>query len=133
LEPGQENEGVTTLLLGQNAAYAGLQELTKGDLLEAEAIGLPIVAIILLAVFGTLAAAALPLILGVVSVSITGALIYLLSLQTDMSVFVTNMASMLGIGVAVDYSLFVLARYREERRRGLDPDTARSEALASSG
>lgn len=96
-------------------------------------IGLPIVALILLAVFGTLAAAALPFLLGVISVSITGALIYLLSLQTDMSVFVTNMASMLGIGVAVDYSLFVLARYREERRRGLDPDTARSEALASSG
>ncbi|HZK16421.1 MAG TPA: MMPL family transporter, partial [Solirubrobacterales bacterium] len=46
---------------------------------------------------------------------------------------VTNMASMIGIGVAVDYSLFVLARYREERRRGLGPELARGEALASSG
>ena len=133
LELGTEQEGITTFLLGQNAAFAGLQELTKKDLIEAEMIGLPFVALILLAVFGTFAAAALPFILGVVSVSITGAIIYLLSLQTDMSVFVTNMASMLGIGVAVDYSLFVLARYREERRRGLSPDVARSEALASSG
>lgn len=133
LDLGVMEDGITTFLLGQNAAFAGLQEVTKRDLIEAEAIGLPIVALILLAVFGTLAAAALPFILGVVSVSITGAIIYLLSLQTGMSVFVTNMASMLGIGVAVDYSLFVLARYREERRRGLDPDLARSEALASSG
>jgi RND superfamily putative drug exporter len=49
------------------------------------------------------------------------------------SVFVTNMASMIGIGVAVDYSLFVLARYREERRRGRDCDEARAQALATSG
>lgn len=133
LELGVEEDGVTTFLLGQHAAFAGLQEVTKRDLIEAEVIGLPIVALILLAVFGTLAAAALPFMLGVVSVAITGAVIYLLSLQTGMSVFVTNMASMLGIGVAVDYSLFVLARYREERRRGLRPEVARSEALASSG
>ena len=64
---------------------------------------------------------------------ITGALIYFLSLATEMSVFVTNMASMIGIGVAVDYSLFVLARYREEVRAGRAPDEARGVALATSG
>ena len=51
----------------------------------------------------------------------------------DMSVFVTNMASMIGIGVAVDYSLFVLARYREEIGAGLAPAEARSRAMATSG
>ena len=65
--------------------------------------------------------------------TVTGALIYALSLMTGMSVFVTNMASMIGIGVAVDYSLFVLARYREEIAAGQDPDTARATALATSG
>ena len=50
-----------------------------------------------------------------------------------MSVFVTNMASMIGIGVAVDYSLFVLARYREEIHGGRSPDEARAAALATSG
>ncbi len=50
-----------------------------------------------------------------------------------MSVFVTNMASMIGIGVAVDYSLFVLARYREEIAAGREPDDARAIALATSG
>ena len=51
----------------------------------------------------------------------------------DMSVFVTNMASMIGIGVAVDYSLFVLARYREEIAPGFAPGEARSRAMATSG
>ena len=50
-----------------------------------------------------------------------------------MSIFVINMASMIGIGVAVDYSLFVLARYRQEIRRGADPDRARATAMATSG
>jgi uncharacterized membrane protein YdfJ with MMPL/SSD domain len=66
-------------------------------------------------------------------VTITGALIYLLSLKLEMSVFVSNMASMIGIGVAVDYSLFVLARHREEVRAGADPATARTRAMSTSG
>ena len=126
-------QGVATHLIGQAALWAGMQDLTKEDLLEAEVTGFPLVLLILLAVFGSLVAALLPIALGVVAVTITGALIYLLSLVTDMSVFVTNMASMIGIGVAVDYSLFVLARYREEVRAGRTPDQARAVALATSG
>jgi RND superfamily putative drug exporter len=84
-------------------------------------------------VFGSFAAAVLPLALGAGAVVLTGALIYLLSLTIEMSVFVTNMASMIGIGVAVDYSLFVLARYREEIRAGRPPEEARGVALATSG
>jgi uncharacterized membrane protein YdfJ with MMPL/SSD domain len=120
-------------LVGQSALWAGLQDLSKEDLATAETAGFPIVALILVAVFGSLAAAALPLALGFFSVLITGALIYLLSTAMDMSVFVTNMASMIGIGVAVDYSLFVLARYRAEVRDGRTPDEARAVALSTSG
>ncbi len=109
-------------VVGQGALWAGLQEVSKRDLASAESLGFPIVALILLAVFGSLAAATLPLVLGFVSVLVTGALIYLVSRSMDMSVFVTNMASMVGIGVAVDYSLFVLARYREEIRGGRSPE-----------
>src|SRR5205085_5105776 len=104
-------DGVGAHLIGEGALYAGLQDVTKKDLAKAESVGFPVVMLILLAVFGSFAAAALPLLLGVFSVVITGALIFLLSRSMDMSVFVTNMASMIGIGVAVDYSLFVLARY----------------------
>jgi RND superfamily putative drug exporter len=133
LDPGTATAGVTTYLAGQPTIWAGMQELSKEDLAKAEAGGFPIVAIILLVVFGSLAAAALPLVLGFVSVIVTGALIYFLSLQMETSVFVTNMASMIGIGVAIDYSLFILARYREERAKGRDPRAARAEALSTSG
>src|SRR3954466_12965694 len=120
-------------LVGQQALWAGMQDLSKEDLAAAESTGFPIVLLILLAVFGSLAAAALPLALGFVSVAVTGAAIFFLSQATDMSVFVTNVASMIGIGVAVDYSLFVLARYREEIRGGLEPAAARRVALRTSG
>jgi RND superfamily putative drug exporter len=133
LDPGTAVNGVTTYLAGQPTIWAGMQELSKKDLAKAEAGGFPIVAIILLVVFGSLAAAALPLVLGFVSVMVTGALIYFISQQVETSVFVTNMASMIGIGVAIDYSLFILARYREERARGRDPEAARAEALSTSG
>ena len=133
LDPGVARGGVTTYLAGQPTIWAGMQELSKKDLSEAEAGGFPIVAIILLVVFGSLAAAALPLALGFVSVIVTGALIYFISLQMSTSVFVTNMASMIGIGVAIDYSLFILARYREERAAGRSCDDARAEALSTSG
>jgi RND superfamily putative drug exporter len=66
-------------------------------------------------------------------VIITGAIIYALSLLTEMSVFVTNIASMIGIGVAVDYSLFVLVRYREEIAAGQTPERARATAMSTSG
>jgi len=133
LEPGTADGGVTPYLVGQPTIWAGMQEISKEDLAKAEATGFPIVALILLVVFGSLAAAMLPLALGLVSVLVTGALIYFISLQMTTSVFVTNMASMIGIGVAIDYSLFILARYREEREAGRSTDDARAEALSTSG
>src|SRR4051812_39850605 len=120
-------------LVGQQALWAGMQDLSKHDLEQAERAGFPIVAVILLAVFGSLAAAALPLALGFTSVAITGAAIFFISQQTDMSVFVTNVASMIGIGVAVDYSLFVLARYRQEIAVGPGRGQARRTAMRTSG
>jgi uncharacterized membrane protein YdfJ with MMPL/SSD domain len=133
LDVGEPRAGVEPYLVGQQALWAGMQELSREDLERAEMTGFPIVLVILLAVFGSLAAAALPLALGFASVAMTGAAIFFLSQSMDMSIFVTNVASMIGIGVAVDYSLFVLARYREEIRAGADPDEARRVALRTSG
>jgi uncharacterized membrane protein YdfJ with MMPL/SSD domain len=133
LDPGSAEAAVTPYLVGQPTIWAGMQEISKRDLARAEASGFPIVALILLVVFGSLAAALLPLTLGFVSVLLTGALIYFISLQMTTSVFVTNMASMIGIGVAIDYSLFILARYREEREAGAGKGEARARALSTSG
>ena len=120
-------------LVGYGGLWSGMNETSKRDLAHAEALGFPIVALILLTVFGSLAAAALPLAFGVVSVLVTGAIIFFLSQAMSMSVFATNMASMIGIGVAVDYSLFVLARYREEIHAGRSADEARAKAMSTSG
>ena len=87
----------------------------------------------LLAIFGSLAAAMLPITQGAVAVLVTGGLIYFLSLEMQLSVFVSNVASLLGIGVAVDYSLIILARVRQELAAGRDLATARRIALATSG
>ncbi|MEA2483975.1 MAG: putative drug exporter of the superfamily, partial [Thermoleophilaceae bacterium] len=133
LDPGVQHDGVAAYLVGQEALWAGMQDVSKKQLASAERVGFPIVLLILLAVFGSLAAAVLPLALGFGSVLLTGAVIWWLSQRTEMSVFVTNTASMIGIGVAVDYSLFVLARYREEIGRGVRPDEARRRAMRTSG
>jgi len=72
-------DGVSTRLVGQGALWAAMQDLSKEDLAKAESAGFPVVLLILLVAFGSLAAAALPLALGLVSVLVTGALIYALS------------------------------------------------------
>ncbi|HEY7693261.1 MAG TPA: MMPL family transporter [Gaiellaceae bacterium] len=120
-------------VVGQQALWAAMQDVSKDDLEKAESTGFPIVLIVLLVIFGSLAGAALPLSLGIVAVIVSGAAVFFLSEALQMSVFVTNIASMLGIGVAVDYSLFVLARYREEIRAGATPDAARERAMSTSG
>ena len=83
--------------------------------------------------FGSLAAAAMPLVLGICTVAVTMGLVYLLSMYTTMSVFVTSTVSMFGIALAIDYSLFILMRFREELRAGRDPEQAADAAMATSG
>jgi uncharacterized membrane protein YdfJ with MMPL/SSD domain len=126
-------DGTRTYLAGEQALWAAVRDLTKTDLKVAETAGFPAILLILLAAFGSLSTALLPLALGAVSVSITGALIFFLSQVTSMSIFVTNVASMIGIGVSIDYSLFVLARYRQEIAHGAGADEARATALRTSG
>ncbi len=133
LKVDQVTDGVQPYVVGQQALWAGMQELQQKDLEKAESSGFPAILIVLLAVFGSVLAALLPVGLGVAAVIITGAVVFFLSLAITMSVFVTNVASMLGIGVAVDYSLFVLSRYREELHAGKDKAQALDVAMRTSG
>ncbi|TGB45689.1 MMPL family transporter [Mycolicibacterium peregrinum] len=133
-DPGEsENGKVKYYVIGQGALGAAATQATKHDIAAAEKWNLPIVLIVLLAVFGSLAAAALPLVLGICTVVVTMGLVYLLSMYTQMSVFVTSTVSMFGIALAIDYSLFILMRYREELRAGRDPADAVDAAMATSG
>ncbi|UXA13814.1 MMPL family transporter [Mycobacterium sp. SMC-8] len=133
-EPGEmENGKVRLYVIGQGALGAAATLATKHDIAQAEKWNFPIVLIILLAVFGSLAAAAMPLLLGICTVVVTMGLVFLLSMYTTMSVFVTSTVSMFGIAVAIDYSLFILMRFREELRAGREPEDAVDAAMATSG
>src|SRR6201994_644497 len=133
-QSGQTANGrVRLYVIGQGALSAAAAANTKHDIAEAERWNLPIILIVLLAVFGSLAAATIPLALGVCTVAITMGLVYLLSAHTTMSVFVTSTVSMFGIALAVDYSLFILMRFREELRAGRQPQEAIDAAMATSG
>lgn len=132
--PGQiENGTVDLYVIGQGALGAAAQTNTKHDIAQAEQWNLPIILIVLLAVFGSLTAAAMPLLFGICTVAVTMGLVYLLSTLTTMSVFVTSTVSMFGIALAIDYSLFILMRYREELRAGRDSKQAADAAMATSG
>jgi heme transporter len=133
-QSGQTADGrVRLYVIGQGALSAAAAANTKHDIAKAEQWNLPIILIVLLAVFGSLAAAAIPLALGVCTVVVTMGLVYFLSAYTTMSVFVTSTVSMFGIALAVDYSLFILMRFREELRAGRQHREAVDAAMATSG
>jgi len=129
----QTTPAVQTRVLGEAAIWSNFQQVAKHQLARGEELGFPLIVLILLAAFGTAVAAAAPLALGFASVFLAGAAIYGLSLVSNLSVYVTNMASMIGIGVAVDYSLFIVGRYRSELAAGAEPQEALTRALATSG
>jgi RND superfamily putative drug exporter len=129
----QTSAATRTRVLGEPAIWSNFQEVSKQQLARGEALGFPLILLILLAAFGTVAAAVAPLALGFASVFLAGAAVYWLSRAGELSIYVTNMASMIGIGVAVDYSLFVVSRYRGELRAGAEPREALARALSTSG
>ena len=124
---------VQTRVIGEPAIWSNFQSVSKKQLAKGEAIGFPLILLILLAGFGTVVAAVAPLALGFAAVFLTGAVIYGLSRSFEVSVYVTNMSSMVGIGVAVDYSLFIVSRFRRELHSGIDKTQALARAMASSG
>ena len=109
-------EGAVMTITGIPQLYSEFNEKIEADLVQAELISLPIAALILLAVFGTLVGAALPLLVALTALPSAFAVITLLASVTDMSIFVTNLASMIGLAVAIDYALFMVSRFREELR-----------------
>jgi RND superfamily putative drug exporter len=88
---------------------------------------------ILVAAFGSLTAAALPLAVGVLAISVSLAIIGVLARVTPISIYVLNTASMIGLGVGIDYSLLLVTRFREETGRGLGPADAVARTLVTAG
>jgi RND superfamily putative drug exporter len=108
--------GVEMWVTGIPQVYHEFNAKIERDLFQAEAISLPIALLILLAVFGTLVGASLPLVIAGFAMPTAFAAISLLARVTEMSIFVTNIATMIGLALAIDYSLFMVSRFREELR-----------------
>ena len=102
------------LVAGAPAFYADIETVSQRDLRRAEFIAFPFALVALLIVFGSVIAAVVPLAVGGLGVAAVLVTLYLVARFTDLSIFVLNLATMLGLGLAVDYSLFVTSRFREE-------------------
>jgi uncharacterized membrane protein YdfJ with MMPL/SSD domain len=130
----QHTDGpVRTFLLGPSANYATFQDITESGLQRAEGLSSPVILIVLLVLFGAVVAALVPAVLGALSVLITFALVYAVASRTEVSVYATTMVTMIGIGVAVDYSMFILARFRQELAAGAATEVAVARAMGTSG
>lgn len=118
-------------LAGAPAFYADLERVTERDLRRAELIAFPFALAALLFVFGSVIAAAVPLFIGGVTVALVLSLVYALTRVTELSIFTLNVASLLGLGLSIDYSLFLVSRFREELAANeLEQAVARTTATA---
>jgi putative drug exporter of the RND superfamily len=114
--------GLTVRVGGGPAFYGDVQAVTETDLRRSELISLPLAALTLLLVFGSVVAAGIPLAVGGAAVLVALAGIFVVASLTPMSIFVLNLATLLGLGLGVDYSLLMTSRFREELARRDGPD-----------
>jgi putative drug exporter of the RND superfamily len=113
-------DGVRVWVAGEATAAKDANAIAEQDLRKGETIGIVAALVILVVVFGALAAAVVPIIMAITSIVVALGLVSLLGLAFDLSFLVTNMITMIGLAVGIDYSLFIVSRYREERAHGRD-------------
>lgn len=118
---------------GGPAFYADVENVSQHDLARAEAVAFPIAVVALLLVFGSVLAAGLPVLVGGAGVVVILAAIYALGTRMELSIFTVNLATLLGLGLGLDYSLFLSSRFREELARGHDVPEAIARTLATAG
>lgn len=121
-----------TTFAGAPAFFEDIERLSEQDLRRAELIAIPFALIALVFVFGTVVGAAVPLFVGGFSVATVLGLLYFVAQGADLSIFVLNLTTMLGLGLAIDYSLFMTSRFREELRHS-DIDTAVAVTVDTAG
>ena len=125
--------GLETQLGGGTTINRDINERVSADIARAEMISLPILAVLLVVIFGSFAAAGLPLAIGVVAILGSFAALRAFSTFTDVSIFAVNVVTITGLGLAIDYGLFMVSRFREEIRRQPDTQTALARTMATAG
>jgi putative drug exporter of the RND superfamily len=121
--------GFTLSQTGDASLNKMADDLAKSDLERAEVFGMPVALIVLVLVFGAVLAAVMPLVLSICSILLAVTLTGLIGQLYPMNTFVLNILTMMGLAVGIDYTLFIISRYREERARGLE----KIDAIAATG
>ena len=130
LEAANEDAAFEVSIAGERALDHDFNLLSQEDLEKGELqFGLPAALIILLLVFGAVVAGLIPLLMAIVSIVVALGLVAILAQQFELSIFVVNMLTGMGLALGIDYALFVISRYREERAKGL----AKYDAIGTSG
>ena len=124
-------DGFQALMAGPATLNSDFNTIAEEDLRTGETIGIAVALVVLVLVFGSVVSGVIPVILGVVAIGIAMGLAALLGLFMDLSFFITNMITMIGLAVGIDYSLFIVSRYREERLHGFEKLDAISRAGAT--
>jgi uncharacterized membrane protein YdfJ with MMPL/SSD domain len=109
--------GFTVLTIGNASMTELFNQLAEDTLVRGELIGVSIALIVLVLVFGSLVAAGLPILMAVISILVSLMLSLVIANVTDISFFIANMITMIGLAVGIDYVLFIVSRFREERER----------------
>jgi uncharacterized membrane protein YdfJ with MMPL/SSD domain len=125
--------GTTVQLTGYGPVTKDSAHQSELDLQKAETVSLPLALLILLAVFASLVAAGMPLLVAGLAIPTALGGIYIAAQQVEMSIFVQSIATMLGLALAIDYSLFLVSRFREELARGRTVEQAVERAVGTSG
>ncbi|HEY9311602.1 MMPL family transporter [Williamsia sp.] len=125
--------GIDVIVGGQALVYSQVNEQTSRDLFIAEAVAIPISFVLLIWVFGGLVAAVLPLAIGIFAIIGTTAVLRGFTLFADVSVFALNLTTALGLALAIDYTLLIINRYREEVHAGRERDEALAITVQTAG
>ena len=133
LEPLITSPTIETKVGGNVAVNVAVNKQVSSDLERAELITFPIVAILLLIVFGSLVAASLPLLIGGVAIMGAFAILRAIAGWTDVSIYAANVVTMLGLGLAIDYALFIVTRFREELGSDDDVKGAIERTMSTAG
>src|SRR5262249_3926499 len=120
-------------LTGQMAVEDDLNTISLQDVERADTTVLPIALLILFIVFGTISAAVLPLIMAIITLPLALAVIYPIAVAVPITTSVTSIVSIIGLGLSIDYSLFITRRFREELARGRDTREAIAWTIATAG
>ena len=114
LKPYLDADGLTTSVGGFSAIFDDVNTQTQQDIITVEMFTLPILLLLMIVIFGSLVAAMMPLLIGVIAIMGGFIITRLLTQVTDVSVFAINVITIIGLGLAIDYALFVVSRFREE-------------------